>query len=55
MSAHKLIDYIDVPILHVLAICVTFTEIETVLKITSLLLAIGYTTWKWVSEYKRRK
>ena len=54
MSAHKLADYLDVPLLHVLAIGITFTDVEMILKVTSLLLAIGYTSWKWVNEYKRR-
>lgn len=52
---HKILDWIDVPLLHILAIGVTFTNVEVFLKITSLLLAIGYTTWKWISEYKKRK
>lgn len=55
MSAHKILDYIDVPVLHVLAIGVTFTNVEMFLKIASLVLAIGYTTWKWISEYRKGK
>jgi hypothetical protein len=55
MSANKIADYIDVPILHILAIGITFTDVENVLKIVSLLLAIGYTGWKWRSEYIKRK
>lgn len=52
---HKLADYFDVPLLHVLAIGITFTDVENTLKIVSLILAIGYTAWKWKSEYKKRK
>ena len=55
MSLHKLTDYIDVPVLHILAIGITFTDVESVLKIASLILAIGYTAWKWISEYKKKK
>lgn len=50
----KVLDIIDVPILHVIAISITFTNVENALKITSLILAIGYTAWKWISEYKNK-
>lgn len=52
---NRLADYFDVPLLHVLAIGITFTDVENTLKLVSLLLAIGYTGWKWRSEYKKRK
>jgi hypothetical protein len=55
MSLQKISDYLDVPLLHVLAISITFTDVENILKITSLVLAISYTIWKWQSEYKKRK
>ena len=51
----RLLDYFDVPFLHCVAIAITFTDIETALKFISLLLAIGYTVWKWTSEYKNKK
>ena len=51
----KITDYFDVPVLHILAIGITFTDVENVLKIVSLLLAIGYTVFKWSCEYKKRK
>lgn len=51
----KILDNADVPLLHIIAISLTFTDIEGYLKIVSLLLAIGYTTWKWRHEYKKRK
>ena len=50
----KIIDIIDVPMLHMVAIGITFTDIENVLKVASLILAIGYTAWKWRDEYKKR-
>jgi hypothetical protein len=51
---NKILDYFDVPVLHCVAIAITFTDIETALKFVSLLLAIGYTIWKWISEYKHQ-
>ena len=52
----RLLDYIDVPLLHCIAISITFTDAENALKILSLLLAIGYTLWKWRNEFlKKRK
>lgn len=50
----KLLDYFDVPALHGVAIAITFTNIENVLKIASLLIAVGYTIWKWRSEYLQK-
>jgi hypothetical protein len=50
----KLLDYFDVPVLHFIAIAITFTDIENALKIFSLLLAIGYTLWKWRSEFLKK-
>ena len=35
----KLLDYLDVPVLHFIAIAITFTDIENALKLFSLLLA----------------
>jgi len=52
---NKIADYFDVPLLHILAIGITFTDVENVLKIVSLLLAIGYTAWKWRSESKKKR
>ena len=51
----RLLDYIDVPLLHCIAISITFTDVENGLKIFSLLLAIIYTLWKWITEYKNKK
>lgn len=50
----KLLDYFDVPVLHCVAIAITFTDIENALKLLSLLLAIGYTVWKWRSEILKK-
>lgn len=58
MSQHdfnKIVDYSDVPLLHMIAVLVTFTNVENTLKILSLIIAIGYTVWKWRSEYKRKR
>ena len=51
----KLLDYFDVPVLHFIAIAITFTDIENALKLLSLLLAIGYTLWKWRSEFLNKR
>jgi hypothetical protein len=51
----RLLDYIDVPILHCIAISITFTDVESGLKIFSLVLAIFYTLWKWITEYKNKR
>ncbi len=40
---------------HAAAVVVTFTNVSEGLKIISLLLAIGYTVWKWFTEYKKVK
>jgi hypothetical protein len=50
----KLLDYFDVPVLHFIAIAITFTDIENALKLFSLLLAIGYTVWKWRNEFLKK-
>ena len=51
----RILDYFDVPLLHCVAIAITFTDIENALKIISLLIAIGYTVWKWRSEFLNRR
>jgi hypothetical protein len=52
---NRLLDYFDVPLLHCVAIAITFTDIENALKLFSLLLAIGYTVWKWRSEFLNKR
>lgn len=51
----RILDYFDVPLLHFIAIAITFTDIENALKLLSLCLAIGYTLWKWRSEFLNRR
>jgi hypothetical protein len=51
----KLLDYFDVPVLHFIAISITFTDAESALKLLSLCLAIGYTLWKWRSEFLNKR
>jgi hypothetical protein len=48
-------DIFQVILAHLGAITISFLNIENTLKITSLLLAIGYTAWKWVTEYQKNK
>jgi hypothetical protein len=48
-------DIFQVLLAHLGAITVSFLNVENTLKITSLLLAIGYTSWKWRTEYVNRK
>ncbi len=52
---NKIADYFDVPLLHILAVGLTFTDVENYLKIVSLIVAIGYTGWKWRTDYKKHK
>lgn len=54
---HRLVtsDVGSVLMAHALAITITFTNVVEWLKIVSLLLAIGYTAWKWYYEYKKSK
>jgi hypothetical protein len=40
---------------HAIAMLVNLTNVSDLLKITSLILAIGYTAWKWRTEYKKEK
>lgn len=51
----RLLNYLDVPVLHCVAIAITFTNIENFLKLFSLILAIGYTLWKWRNEFLNRR
>jgi hypothetical protein len=48
-------DIFQVLLAHLGAITISFLNVENTLKITSLLLAIGYTSWKWRTEYVNRK
>jgi hypothetical protein len=46
-------DVLGVILTHFAAIGISFTDVEVGLKIISLMAAIGYTTWKWRSEWKK--
>lgn len=48
-------DIFQVLLAHLGAITVTFLNVESTLKLTSLVLAIGYTCWKWRTEYVKNK
>ena len=48
-------DVLQVILAHVAAIGITFLDVELLLKITSLSLAILYTGWKWYTEWKKNK
>lgn len=58
-SMHKFLhehpDVLSVVLAHIAAIGISLTNIELALKILSLLLAIGYTGWKWLHEWKKSK
>lgn len=45
----------QVLIAHALAIVITLTDVSDWLKIVSLLLAIGYTAWRWITDVKNLK
>lgn len=45
----------QVLIAHALAIVITLTDVSDWLKIVSLLLAIGYTAWRWRTDVKNIK
>jgi hypothetical protein len=57
-----LIDTVKVVLANITAITFGFIELERMrddveswLKIASLLVAMGYTIWKWRSDYKKTK
>lgn len=51
----KMLDYIDVPAIYGIVFAITFTDIETALKVLSFIIATGYTCWKWITEYKKKR
>lgn len=51
---HDTADIFTIIMVHLSAVGVTLLNVETGLKIISLLVAIGYTAWRWVTEYKKR-
>jgi hypothetical protein len=48
-------DVLQVLLAHIGAIAISFLDVELALKISSLVLAIGYTCWKWHTEWKKSK
>ena len=48
-------DIFTVIVVHLSAIGVTFLDVENFLKITSLVVATGYTVWKWHKEWKAKR
>lgn len=52
---HDHSDVFTVIVIHLSAIGVTLLNVELALKIISLLLAIGYTLWRWYKEWKKSK
>ena len=53
-----IIDFCQVFMVNATAFMITFANVEVALKLASLILAIGYTAWKWYYEFsltKKRK
>jgi hypothetical protein len=40
---------------HALAIIVNLSNVSDWLKLLSLVLAIGYTAWKWITDYRKEQ
>ena len=55
MSAHKILDNIDVPTIVAISIPVSLIDIELILKITFWVCSLGYLGWKWRAAYLRDK
>lgn len=49
------IDVLKVFGIHAGAIVITLSNVETLLKIISLGIAIGYGAWKWRADYVKNK
>jgi hypothetical protein len=54
MPQQKIIDTCQVVSAQVLAVGIAIENYNTYLTTISLLLAIAYTTWKWVKDYKKK-
>lgn len=53
---HNINDIIEVISVNTLTfITATFTDIESYLKIILLLISIGYTCYKWISDHNEKK
>jgi hypothetical protein len=46
---------LDVWLINLTAIGMSFSDIETALRILVLVVGLGYSVWKWHSEYKKRR
>ena len=49
------IDIVKVLIINIAGISLSFTNIELFLKITTLLITISYTVWKWRKDFLKDK
>lgn len=55
MSKQTLTDLVEVLSVNTLTLATAmFTNIESVLKIVLLLVSIGYTSYKWISDHKQK-
>jgi len=45
----------DVFLTTFLAIGISFANVESALKVASLLIAIGYGLWRWIVEWKKER
>lgn len=55
-KAHTfLFDLIEVWSVNLCAIGITYTDAEFAMKALGWLIAGGYTSWKWINEYRDRK
>lgn len=50
-----MISIIKVNVLNAVALFVSFSNVELFLKIALSCVAIGYTCWKWYTEYHKSK
>ena len=51
---HNHPDVIQIILIHLGAISISFLDVEYFLKFSSLILAISYTVWKWRKEWKKK-
>ena len=46
---------VQVVVVHVFAVALTFTSVDSWLKTSGLIVALGFGIWKWRVEYLREK
>jgi len=54
----EIFEYIDFKVIFAnigTYLFVSLTDVEFILKFLALSMTIGYTLWKWIHEYKRKK